>query len=110
MKRSGRSGFFPVQRGEFRDTLAGPVGDFRQHVEEILAHVDAVALAGFENRCDGGDLDSGFRASDVQPVFATEGQRTHPVFAPVVIDLDTALVKENFQSRPQAQRIWERIA
>jgi len=70
MNRLDLPRFFPVQRGEFPDARVGPVGDFWQHVEKILPHVDAVALAGFKNRGDGGYLYPGFGTSYVQPVLA----------------------------------------
>jgi len=79
-------GGFPVQGGDGGDVVDGPGGKFRQDVVEVFAQVDLEAFAGLHDREDGRDFRTGFWASDMQPVLATNCERAHGIlYAEMVI-------------------------
>jgi hypothetical protein len=60
----------PRGRGQLAHSLAGPITPIGQDIAQIFPEIKVQAAAGFHNGGDGGDLRSGLRAADVQPVFA----------------------------------------
>src|SRR5208337_236882 len=57
-----------------------PLSELGKYVPEIFSEIDIQASASFHDRRDGGDLRSGLRAADMQPIFAAECQRTNRSF------------------------------
>ena len=94
----GLPGGFPVQRREHGDVVDGPGGQLGQHVIEIIAQIDLQALAGLHDRKDRSDFGAGFLAPDMQPIPATDGERTQSILAEFLIDLDAAIFQENWKT------------
>jgi hypothetical protein len=61
-----------------------PLAELGKYVQEIFSEIDIQAPASFHDGSDGGDLRSGLRAADMQPIFAAECQRSNRSFAPVM--------------------------
>jgi hypothetical protein len=75
---------FPRGGRQLAHAADGPVAELGKDVQEVFAEIDIQAPAGFHDGSDGGDLRSGFRAANVQPVLASECQRSNRAFAPVM--------------------------
>jgi hypothetical protein len=98
-------GGFPVQRGEGGDVVNRPGGKLRQDVVEVFAQVDLEAFTGLHDREDGRNFRTGFWASDMQPVLATNCQAAHGILAEVLIDLDAAVFKIKLQPWPLVEGV-----
>ena len=101
----GLAGGFPVQRGEGGDVVNRPGRKLRQDVVEVFAQVDLEAFASLHDREDGRDFWTGFWASDVQPVLATNCERAHGILAEVLIDLDAAVFEIKLQPCPLVESV-----
>ena len=97
----------PVQRGEGGDVVNRPGGKLRQDVVEVFAQVDLEALAGLHDRGDGRDFWTGFWASDMQPVLATNFQTTHGILAEVLMNLDAAVFEIKLQPCPLVEGVLD---
>ena len=89
------SGFLlllPGGGGQLVDAVGWPLTQFGQHVLEIVPEIDVQTPAGFHDRGNRCDLRPGLFAADMQPVFATECQRTDRPFAPVMPPSDLCRV------------------
>src|SRR5581483_4406291 len=93
-------GNLPHRGRQFAHPVDGPLAEFGKHVAEVVAQIDIQATAGFHNGSDGGNLRSGSRTSNVQPIFAAERQRAYRSFATVIVTLKLAVREIFFQSAP----------
>jgi hypothetical protein len=91
LKRSGQTRIFPVQRGEFRDALAGPVSDAGQDIAQIYPW----------HRCDCGRLDIAglIRCANLQN--AAHGAEDKPrTVAALVEEMLLAIARDPNPHRP----------
>jgi hypothetical protein len=68
-------GRFPAVRQEVEDATSWVRVDAREHVREVVDRVDAVLLAGRDERVEDGEVVSLFFASDKEEVLTV--MRTH---------------------------------
>ncbi len=67
------------------------VGDRGQGCLEICEGLDAVDLAGFDQRGDAAPGDAAFVMASEEGILAIEGDGSDQVFDPVAVDLDTSV-------------------
>src|SRR5271167_615778 len=96
---------FPRSGRQLAHPADWPLSELRKHVQEIFSEIDIQAPASFHDGRDGGDLRSGFRAANVQPVLTSECQRTHRPFAPVIVDFYLTIAQILFPSAPLSQGV-----
>src|SRR5258705_11973376 len=100
----GLSGF-PVCRRHLAYPANRPFAELRQYVEEVFSEIDVQAPTGFHDGRYRGDLRPGLWAADVQPVLASQCQRTNGSFAPIIIDLQRSVLQILFPPAPLSDRI-----
>jgi hypothetical protein len=83
------------------------VSDGCQCCLEIGEELDAVDLAGLDQRGDAAPGDAAFVVAGKEGVLAIEGNRADHVFDPVAIDLDAAIMQEGLQAVPVGMDIGE---
>ncbi len=85
-------------------------GDYAgDHVAEVGLRIDAVELAGFDQRRDRCPvLATAIRAGE-ERILAGERNRPDGAFDDVVVDLDVAIVEEAGEARPAGERIADRL-
>lgn len=76
------------------------VGDRGHGGLEISERLNAVDLAGLDQRGDAAPGGAAFVMPGKESILAIEGDRTDRVFDPVVVDLDAAVVQEGLQPFP----------
>ena len=76
------------------------VGDGCQGGLEIGEGLDAVDLAGFDQRSDAAPGDAAFIVTGEERIFAIEGDGADQVFDPVGVDLDAAVLQEGLKYPP----------
>ena len=87
------------------------VGDGSQGHLEIGERLDAVDLAGFDQRSDAAPGDAAFVMAREQGILAIEGDGgADQVFDPVVVDLDATVGQEGLQPIPVIVDVGELFA
>ena len=69
--------------GELGQGLDGAISKAGQSVGQILANGDTEFSAALDDAEEGGDLWARLFASQVQPVFSSNGYRSHRILRPV---------------------------
>ena len=85
------------------------VDDPGDDVGEIGLRVDAVELAGLDQRSDDGPVLGAAVGAGEQSVLAIERDRPDGALDDVVVDLDAAVVEEARQALPARQRVADRL-
>ena len=98
---------FPVFRQEGMDLVGGEgaVGEFFQALSQVETEVEAGALGAGQYGHDGGDGRAAVLGAQVHPVFAAQGDWSHGVFTPVVIDFEQAVGCEDAQALPLVEEV-----
>src|SRR3954454_20063696 len=81
-----------------------------QHGYTVLAHRTPQATSAFTHGKDGSNLRTSLLAADMDPVLASDNDRTHRVFCHIVAQLDYRVFQEPHQFVPKRQRVTERLA
>ena len=85
------------------------VDDFRQHVGHVGLRIDAVELAGLDERGDDRPiLGPAVRAGE-ESIFAIEGNGSDCALDDIGVDLDAPVVDKARQAVPARQRIADRL-
>ena len=86
------------------------VGDRGQGGLEIGKGLDAIDLAGFDQRSDAAPGDAAFIVTGEERIFAIEGDGADQVFDPVGVDLDAAVGQEGLQPVPVVMDVGQLFA
>ena len=81
-------------RGEVDQGLDGAIGHAGEHVGQILADGDREPAAALDDREDGGDFGASLLAPQVQPILASDGDRTHGIFGEVGAEFQHRVLQE----------------
>jgi len=96
----------PGPRGQFCEPAVGPVvNKLCQHVGEIGLRIDAVQLAGLDQRRQHCPVFRPVVAAGEESIFSIESDRAHAAFNGIGVDLDAAVVEKAHQPVPAAQTI-----
>ena len=90
--------------------MRGSVGDGGQGCAEIGEGVDAVDLAGLDQRRDAAPGGAAFVMAGEERAFAIWGYRADQVFDPVGVDLDAAIHQEGLQAFPVVMDLGQLFA
>ena len=85
------------------------VDDPGEHVGEIAERLDAVELAGLDQRGDDGPMLGAAVGAGEERVLAVERDRADGAFDHVAVDLDAAVVEEAGQAFPARERVADRL-
>ena len=103
-------GLEPVGGGERGCLVRLHRGQAGEHVDEILADIDAKAAAVFHDGVKDRRGLAGLLTADEQPVLGTNLGRAHGVFQQVVVDLEPPVGQEPAEALPVADDIGQRLA
>ena len=85
------------------------VDDAGDDVGEVGVRLDAVELAGLDERGDDGPMLGAAVGAGEQRVLAVEGEGPDGALDDVVVDLDAAVVEEPAQTLPARERVADRL-
>lgn len=83
--------------------------DAGDDVGEVAERLDAVELAGLNERGDHRPMLGAAVGAGEQGVLARQGERPDGALDDVVVDLDTAVVEEQAEALPARQRVADRL-
>ena len=86
------------------------VGDGLQGCLEVGEGLDAVDLAGLDQRSDATPSDAAFVMACEERILAIEGNRTDQIFDPIGVDLDATVRQEGLQPVPMIVDIGKLLA
>ena len=85
------------------------VDDLGEHVGEIGVRIDAVELAGLDQRGDDRPVFPAAVGAGEERILAIEGDRADRALDRVGVDLDAAVVEEAGESLPVRERVADRL-
>jgi hypothetical protein len=95
----------PAIGQQFVDTGRGMGADAEEHVTEIRERIDAVRLAGGDERIESGDVFAGVLVADKEVVLATKRDGAEGGFRPVVVWRDASVAEKARERFPVFQRV-----
>ena len=102
----GVASCLPSPGGEFGEAAVRPaVDELAKHVGEVSLGVDAVQLAGFDQRGENGPVFGTQIVTGKQRILAIEGNRPDRTLDGIGVDLDPAVIEEADQRAPVVERV-----
>ena len=96
----------PCPRRQFCEAAVRPVIDeLGQHVAQVGFGIDAVQLAGLDQRGEHRPVFRPFVAAGKQSILSVQSNRSHAALGGIGVDLDAAVVKEAHQPIPMGKAI-----
>ena len=86
------------------------IGDAGKDIPQVGFWIEAVELCGLDQRQDCSGAFAAFVRSREQPVLAAERNWPDRPFGRIVVDFDTAVIKETSKRFPTGQRIADRLS
>src|ERR1700684_2606281 len=90
----------PVFGTEGEDVSSGAIADAHEHVAQVVEGVDAVQLAGGDERVEDGGTLGAFVAAREEPILAAHGNPTQLPLRGVVVELESRVVEEACERAP----------